>query len=171
MPFNSFSRYKKAGFDYVGLGHKISIIKNMYNGRVCYAGSLEPLSCKETGPHGYISGFIHSDETRISFVPASEKEYKTIQYPVSNYMTDEELCEELIRLMKQEGEPAHFSNPSGKTEQMREDISYKKTGFQNFEFQASQGNDLIEPIMMNIEEQTAELILESCLRVWMPNRR
>lgn len=97
-----FSDIKKAGFDYVGLGHNLNY-KNMYNGRVCYAGSLEPLSCKETGPHGYVSGFIRPDETRISFVAASEKEYKTIQYPVSNYMTDEELCEELIRLMKQEG--------------------------------------------------------------------
>lgn len=32
---------RKAGFDYIGLGHEASY-KNMYNGRICYPGVLEP---------------------------------------------------------------------------------------------------------------------------------
>lgn len=30
---------RKAGFDYIGLGHEASY-KNMYNGRICYPGVL-----------------------------------------------------------------------------------------------------------------------------------
>lgn len=99
---------RKAGFDYIGLGHESSY-KNMYNGRICYPGALEPNNNKETGPHGYVRGKIADGRVSVQLVPVSQKEYKTIRYPVSNYMSDEELADELHRIIAREGENNIYS--------------------------------------------------------------
>lgn len=99
---------RKAGFDYIGLGHEASY-KNMYNGRICYPGALEPNNNKETGPHGYVRGKIADGRVSVQLVPASQKEYKTIRYPVSNYMSDEELADDLHRIIEREGEKNIYS--------------------------------------------------------------
>ena len=99
---------RKAGFDYIGLGHEASY-KNMYNGRICYPGALEPGNNRETGPHGYVQGKLSDGVVSVRLVPASQKEYKTIRYPVSNYMSDEELADELHRIIAREGEKNIYS--------------------------------------------------------------
>ena len=99
---------RKAGFDYIGLGHEASY-KNMYNGRICYPGTLEPGNNKEMGSHGYVLGRIEAGKVSVQLVPASQKEYKTIRYPVSNYMSDEELADELHRIIAREGEKNIYS--------------------------------------------------------------
>lgn len=99
---------RKAGFDYIGLGHEASY-KNMYNGRICYPGALEPGNNKEMGSHGYVLGRIEAGKVSVQLVPASQKEYKTIRYPVSNYMSDEELADELHRIIAREGEKNIYS--------------------------------------------------------------
>lgn len=99
---------RKAGFDYIGLGHEASY-KNMYNGRICYPGVLEPDNNRETGPHGYVQGKLSDGVVSVRLVPASQKEYKTIRYPVSNYMSDEELADELHRIIAREGEKNIYS--------------------------------------------------------------
>lgn len=45
------------------------------------------------------------------------KEYKTIRYPVSNYISDEELADELHRIIAREGEK-HLFDLSGTTGKM-----------------------------------------------------
>lgn len=97
-----YPKLRKNGFDYVGLGG-LHGNKMMYNGKICYSGSPEPLSSEETGHHGYIEGVISDRGVSCSFHPASKKEYKTIDYPISNYMSNEELIDDLKRIMINEG--------------------------------------------------------------------
>ena len=58
---------RKAGFDYIGLGHEASY-KNMYNGRICYPGVLEPDNNRETGPHGYVQGKLSDGVVSVRLV-------------------------------------------------------------------------------------------------------
>jgi DNA repair exonuclease SbcCD nuclease subunit len=105
----TFNDLKKSGFDYIALGHDHSY-KNIFNTNIYYAGSLEPLDCQETGRHGFIRGLISQNDksekkyvVKTSFVPSSCKEYKTINYPVSRYMTNEDTAKDIVRYIEQEG--------------------------------------------------------------------
>ena len=45
----------------------------------------------------------------VRLVPASQKVYKTIRYPVSIYLSDEELADEFHRIIAREGEKNIYS--------------------------------------------------------------
>ena len=74
MPFSKDELLEK-GFNYIALGKKHQptyVVKN----RMAFAGSLEPLSEKETGKHGYIYGEVSDlGENHIAFVSASMRNY------------------------------------------------------------------------------------------------
>lgn len=97
-----FGELRKSGFDYVALGSEHNFRK-LYNGCICYAGSLEPLSDGETGLHGYIDGLISDEGIDVRLVSASTRQYKTIEYPVSRYVSDKEISQDIIRFIKNEG--------------------------------------------------------------------
>ncbi len=124
----SYPDLKKKGFNYIGLGGEHTN-KLMYNGKICYPGSLEPLSGSETGHHGYIEGVIKENGVSCRLHPASKKEYKTINYPISNYMGNEELADELKRIMINEGKNNIFrinlvrTDKCEKTFDIRESLS------------------------------------------------
>jgi exonuclease SbcD len=62
---------QEIGFDYIGLGH---IHKpNIISDKMAYCGSPEPLDFGEIGEHGIIEGIIEKGNTKINFVPFSNR--------------------------------------------------------------------------------------------------
>lgn len=73
MPFRKEVLARK-GFQYIALGnlHKPAhILKN----RMAFSGSLEPLSCLETGRRGYIFGEITESGSKITWRPINKRSY------------------------------------------------------------------------------------------------
>ena len=81
---------QSSGFDYIALGH---IHKpQIFNDRMAYAGSLEPLDKTETGERGYILGEINKEyetsKISIQFIPASIREYKKLEFNIHPGITN-----------------------------------------------------------------------------------
>ncbi len=91
-----------AGFDYVALGH-VHTPQIWEREKCAYAGSPEPLSPKDLGPHGYILGEITSEGTRLRLVPAARRTYKRLELSVNPHTTTRELLEELREDLASEG--------------------------------------------------------------------
>lgn len=107
---------RKAGFDYIGLGHEASY-KNMYNGRICYPGVLEPDNNRETGPHGYVQGKLSDGVVSVRLVPASQKNIRrsAIRSVIICQMKNWQMnCIVLL----QEREKKYLFDPSGTTGKM-----------------------------------------------------
>ena len=82
-------------FDYVALGHDHRAGINEEK-RIGNPGSLEPLSVKETGVHGYIYGEILPDKTcHLRFYQAAKRRYRPLRIACSEKTTDEMLQEKL----------------------------------------------------------------------------
>lgn len=78
----------KQKFDYIGLGH---IHKHEFiTQNIAYSGSLEPLSFKETGPHGFIKGTL-SEYNKFEFIPFSKREFKVIEIKLTGDLTENEI--------------------------------------------------------------------------------
>lgn len=85
-----YGKLGSAGFDYIALGH-IHKPQIMLDGRMAYAGSLEPLDRTETGPHGFVEGIFQAGGLRVSFVPFSCREYREVTAEVGRKTTQREL--------------------------------------------------------------------------------
>ncbi|MBU5477249.1 metallophosphoesterase family protein [Eubacterium sp. MSJ-21] len=81
-------------FGYVGLGHKHQY-QAFEKQHVYYPGSLEPITDKETGEHGFIYGYIDQQLTSVKFVPIAMRRFeeKKEETPEPDY----ELLQELNR--------------------------------------------------------------------------
>lgn len=90
------------GYDYVALGH-IHRPQELVAARVCYSGSLEPTDKNDTGPHGYITGEITEEGTRVSFVPCAVREYIHMNTEVSEDMTGYALREKIRGQIEEKG--------------------------------------------------------------------
>lgn len=100
MPVH-FQELKNAGFTYVAMGHRHRY--EQISDTICYPGTPEPLSESETGRHGFIYGNITENGFRKQFVPIAAREYKTLNYPVSNYMKDADIIDDIRHLISVEG--------------------------------------------------------------------
>lgn len=97
-----FSLLKNRGYQYVALGHRHNYEKKG-SANIVYAGTPEPLCYTETGRHGFVEGEITEAGVKLQFHPVSKREYKIIDYPVSDAMTSGEAAEDLKRLLEHEG--------------------------------------------------------------------
>lgn len=96
IPFK-LQTLKNSGFDYIALGHVHKpgiLIDNL----AAYPGSLEPLSRKEYGVHGYILGEWDSGGLSIKHVPFSKIQYISLVI----HITPETLNLELESFIKKE---------------------------------------------------------------------
>lgn len=85
----------KNGFDYVALGH---IHKpEIFNDRMAYSGSLEPMDKNETGARGYVLGEIEKldivSTIRIEFIENSIRQYFKVELNVQPDMTNGKLLD------------------------------------------------------------------------------
>ena len=94
-PMNK-NKLKELGFDYIALGH---IHKPDYNTepnqRIVYPGSTISMGFDELGEHGFITGNLNKQKLELSFIPADNKEFKELEFDVSNINDFEKLIEEI----------------------------------------------------------------------------
>lgn len=97
-PMNK-NKLKELGFDYIALGH---IHKPDYNTeknqRIVYPGSTISMGFDELGEHGFITGNLSKDNLELSFIPVDNKEFKELEFDVTNINDFEELIEEINHL-------------------------------------------------------------------------
>lgn len=79
-------RLKRAGFDYVALGHQHNP-RILQENAIAYAGSPEPLSRAEVGPHGYILGEYANGQVQIRFCPCAKRQYVSLEVEVDGETT------------------------------------------------------------------------------------
>lgn len=101
LPIN-FTQLKNHDYQYVALGHRHNYEK-IGNSNIVFSGAPEPLCCTETGRHGFVEGEITEETVSFKLHPISKREYKMIDYPVSDAMTSGEVVEDLLRLLEYEG--------------------------------------------------------------------
>lgn len=81
-------------FDYVALGHKHNFLeKKEY--KSYYPGSLEPLDKEETGPHGYIKGYVDKSLMSAKLVPFSERKYVKLDIDVDETTINSKLVNQI----------------------------------------------------------------------------
>ena len=85
-------RLKRAGFDYVALGH-IHKPHLYQKAAIAYAGALEPVDRGDEGEHGYMAGIIDEERTLVDFVPFAKRAYRKLEVPVTADMTGAELLD------------------------------------------------------------------------------
>ncbi|MGS0971705.1 MAG: metallophosphoesterase family protein [Candidatus Izemoplasmataceae bacterium] len=86
-------------FDYVALGHihKHDFLKQ----NIAYAGSLEPLSFKETGAHGFVEVAFDNKTFQAKFVPFSKREFEVHKIKVTPEDTLFTITEKIILIAPQ----------------------------------------------------------------------
>ena len=82
-------------FDYVALGHKHNFFEKKEL-KSYYPGSLEPLGKDETGPHGYIRGYVDKSLMSAKLVPFSGIEYVHIDVDVDETTINSKLVNSII---------------------------------------------------------------------------
>lgn len=92
-----------AGFDYVALGH-IHKPQFLVEGRIAYAGALEPLEIGDTGVHGYIMGQYENGRLETEFVSFACREYVETDVYSECGSTDFSMQEQIEQLICTRGE-------------------------------------------------------------------
>ena len=82
-------------FDYVAMGHRHNFEENTEL-KCYYPGSLEPLSEKEAGTHGYIKGYVDKNLTSAKLVPFSQREYMALDFEVDEKTFNSKLVNKII---------------------------------------------------------------------------
>ena len=82
-------------FDYVAMGHRHNYEENIEL-KCYYPGSLEPLSEKETGTHGYIKGYVDKNLTSAKLVPFSQRGYMALDFEVDEKTLNSKLVNKII---------------------------------------------------------------------------
>ena len=89
IPFST-AQILQNGFDYVAAGH-IHRGGWLAEGRAVMAGSLEPVDCNDTGPHGYWMGSLTKAGASVQFYPVKKCEYCHETYAVNGRTTEQEI--------------------------------------------------------------------------------
>ena len=84
----SKNELKNKGFDYIALGH-------IHKRDEFYPGSLISMGFDELGEHGFIYGEIINKKINTKFIRADNREFKEIDFDISNIYSEEELIEKL----------------------------------------------------------------------------
>ncbi|MGN1270267.1 MAG: exonuclease SbcCD subunit D [Clostridia bacterium] len=94
---------KKLGFDYIALGH---IHKTDYNSEenqnIVYPGSTISMGFDELGKHGFIVGNIEKNKLDIDFIPIDNREFKELEFDITQIKSQEELIEKLNNIYLEE---------------------------------------------------------------------
>lgn len=93
---------RQLGYDYIALGH-IHKPQKLSQDTIVYAGALEPIDKNDTGGHGYVMGEITEEGTKIEFITSAKREYKHLEIPVEEKMTNGALKEVVDVLLQKEG--------------------------------------------------------------------
>ena len=97
-PMNK-NNLNKLGFDYLALGH---IHKPDYNTeqnqRIVYPGSTIAMGFDELGEHGFIMGNLEKEKIELELIKADDKEFKELEFDISNIIDFEKLIEEINNL-------------------------------------------------------------------------
>ena len=97
-PMNK-NKLKQLGFDYIALGHIHKLDYNSeLNQRIVYPGSTISMGFDELGEHGFVVGNLTKEKIELSFIPADNKEFKEIEFDVTNINDFEKLIEEINNL-------------------------------------------------------------------------
>lgn len=87
-------------FDYVALGHihkpSLALLDNKKKTRVCYPGSPEALSWKETGERFVVYGTLTDKGVAVEWIPVHSRAYERINCDIS----DCESREKILQLVK-----------------------------------------------------------------------
>ncbi len=101
-PLNK-NKLKELGFDYIALGH---IHKPDYNTepdqRIVYPGSTISMGFDELGEHGFITGNLSKEKLELSFIPIDNKEFKELDFDISEVNGFEELIEKINNIKLEE---------------------------------------------------------------------
>lgn len=87
----SANTLKNKGFDYIALGHIHK--KDKY-----YSGSLISMGFDELGEHGIIYGEILNKKIKTEFIKIDDREFKELDFDISNINSEEELIEKLNKI-------------------------------------------------------------------------
>ncbi len=96
------NRLMQLGYDYIAFGH-IHRRMILQEGKIEYAGSLEPTDKNDIGPHGYVKGEIVNENVTTEFVPFASREYIHTKVEMSEQMTQRELKNEIKNKIEQLG--------------------------------------------------------------------
>ncbi len=124
MPFDR-KKLARKGFDYVALGGSLKpahILKD----RMAYSGSLEPLSHKDTGRHGYILGEVEDGKVSIKWVPCNKRSYVNLSIDVSSGISDEGLRDAIVERVRKLGFDNIYTITYTGLVDARPDINLKK---------------------------------------------
>lgn len=92
LPFDK-QALVKTGFTYYALGH-IHKSEILFENKMAYSGSPEPLDSNEYGEHGYILGEIDNESKIVSslkFIPCASASYVSLVLNISTDTTNTEL--------------------------------------------------------------------------------
>lgn len=95
------------GYDYIALGH-IHKPGRVGKEAIAYAGALEPIDKNDVGRHGYVKGEITEAGTKIEFVASAKREYKHIEIPIDERVTNGEVKDIVQKRLSAEGEQNMF---------------------------------------------------------------
>ena len=94
-PLNK-NKLKQLGFDYIALGHIHKLDYNQeQNQRIVYPGSTISMGFDELGEHGFILGDLEKNKISLSFIPIDNKEFKELEFSVTQINDLEELIQKL----------------------------------------------------------------------------
>lgn len=101
-PINK-SRLKEIGFDYVALGHIHKLDYNTEkNQNIVYPGSTIAMGFDELGKHGFIVGNVEKEKLELAFIPVDNREFKEIEFDVTEINDEEELIEKINSIYLEE---------------------------------------------------------------------
>lgn len=101
IPFNK-NQLKRLGYDYIALGH-IHRRMVLEEGKIEYAGSLEPTDKNDTGVHGYVKGEAINGHVTTKFIPFACREYIHTIVEMTAQMTLRELKKAIENKIKHLG--------------------------------------------------------------------
>ena len=87
----SINTLKNKGFDYIALGH-------IHKRDNYYPGSLISMGFDELGEHGFIYGEILDKKVKTEFIKADDREFKELDFDISNIFSEDELIEKINEL-------------------------------------------------------------------------
>lgn len=102
QPF-SLNKLAASAFDYIALGH-IHKPQTVAEGKVCYAGALEPVDCNDTGAHGFYMGDISKGRAEMKFYPFAKRTYHHLSCELDEESTNGQLRDYIREQIKELGE-------------------------------------------------------------------
>lgn len=102
LQYNPLNRnnLKTLNFDYVALGHIHKL--DYQTDEIVYPGSTIAMGFDELGKHGMIEGNLTKEKLELKFIPVDNKEFKELEFDVTEISDEDELIEKLNNLELQE---------------------------------------------------------------------